>query len=58
VKAEDAGKVLNALRLGSQLIHPADDGHPLPTWRKEIEEAIRIQEHFLSNLQKGLKCTY
>lgn len=47
-----AGEVLNALRTGLQLIHPAEDNQTLARWRKEIEAAVVNQESFFASLQK------
>ena len=53
-KTETAGKILNALRLLNQLIHPGETQPIMAKWKCEIEEAITLQESIYENLQKGL----
>lgn len=53
MNAQMAGQVLNALRIGLQLIHPTEDNSVMAKWRKEIEAAVIVQEEFFANLQRN-----
>jgi hypothetical protein len=53
MNAQMAAAVLNALRTGLQLIHPAEDNAVMAKWRKEIEAAVTVQEAFYANLQRN-----
>lgn len=52
MNAQMAAEVLNALRTGLQLIHPAEDNAIMAKWRKEIEAAVVVQEAFYASLQR------
>lgn len=47
-----AEKVLSSLRLALQVIHPSETG-VLAKWRTEIEEAVRLQDSLVSNMQRA-----
>lgn len=52
MSAEDAGKVLSALRIAHGMLHP-DDASPVQRqWYAEVSEAMAIQESFLATIQK------
>lgn len=53
MSAEQAAKILNALRIGLQLIHPKETNAMLAKYRAELEEAERIQDAIHAAFQKS-----
>ena len=49
----DAAKILDALRIGLQLIHPQETHSLLATYRAELEEAVRLQSAIVQKSQSS-----